>query len=119
MKKCLRVTDYRRYHLSGDLEQVIRGKVSNTIGILENTTVTMSQVNEDVDTEQLQQTVAEQKANSSKLQQQVEAMKISNEIATEKMQQEQWELALEELKNTREQMPNNMKKTSQDPSHIT
>ena len=54
--------------------------------------------------EQLQQVLAEQKANSNKLQQQVESMKIRNDIEAEKMQQQQWELALQELQNTREEI---------------
>ena len=67
-----RVTDYRRYHLSGDLEQVVQGKVSGIIEQLQNCESTAMSTNtapEDATPEQLQEWVREQKDNSSKLQQ--------------------------------------------------
>ena len=72
-----KVTDYRKYHLSGDLDQVLQGRVSGAVTLFENTdTATMSlcPISEDATPEQLQEMLTKQKSNSAKLQQQVEAM---------------------------------------------
>ena len=53
---------------------------------------------------ELQEMLREQRENSSKLQQQVEAMKLQNELEAERMQQLQWETAIDTLKKAREQM---------------
>ena len=101
-----KVTDYRRYHLSGDLEQVVQGKVSGTVDLIENRQPIMEQdpIDDNAMPEQLQELLKEQKQNSSKLQQQLEAMQIKNELEAEQLQQEQWKLAIEQLKLTREQI---------------
>ena len=101
-----KITDYRRFHLSGDLEQIVQGKVSNTIEILENTPRKMSQgapVNEPTP-EQLQELIQERNEGNSKLQQQVEAMKLNNELEVARMQQDQWKEAIAQLKQVWEQM---------------
>ena len=54
--------------------------------------------------EQLQELIKIQKDNSAKLQQQVETMKLRNQLEAEQMQQQQWELAIKQLKQSREQM---------------
>ena len=125
-----RVTDFRKYHLSGDLEEVVQGKVSDTIEHLEATlegVMSRDMSDDNATPEQLQEMLREQKENSSKLQQQVEAMKIRNELEAEKLHQEQWELAMKELQEEREQMMvqhesnvsriKTMAKGNQAPSH--
>ena len=97
-----KVTDYRRYHLSGDLNQVIQGKVSGAIERLE--TMSQGSNEEEFTPEQLQDRIREHKDNSTRLQQQVETMKLRNELEAEQMQQEQWELAIDQLKKARELM---------------
>ena len=101
-----RVTDYRKYHLSGDLDQVLQGRVSNSIDRLEKFHLGAMDNHdiEDSSPEELQELLKEQKESSSKLQQQVEAMKLRNELEAEKMQQEQWELAIQQLKQSRDIM---------------
>ena len=101
-----KVTDFRRYHLSGDLEQVVSGKVSQTIERLEREADTMSHpINEENSSlEELQEELREQQQNSAKIQQQVEIMKVRNELEKEKLAQEQWAAALEQLKKTREEV---------------
>ena len=64
----------------------------------------MSNVQEDATPEELQEMLREQKEHSQKLQQQVETMRLRNQLEAEKMQQAQWETALEQLKETREQI---------------
>ena len=59
-----KVTDYQKYHLSGDLEQVVQGRVSNTIEYLERTTMSLN-LNEETETpEQLQEQIHEQRDSS-------------------------------------------------------
>ena len=100
-----KVTDYRKYHLSGDLNEVIQGKVSETIHRLESSTIMDSTtVKESATADQLQDMLKEQKANSSRLQQQVKEMQLRNDLEVERLQQEQWNLAIERLKQAREQV---------------
>ena len=100
-----KVSDYRQYHLSGDLEEVVQGKVSEAIVKLEQTLdePTMSS-EEETQNMELLAAAREQKEKSHKMQLQVENMKLRNEIEAEKLQQEQWEAAMQHLKNTREKM---------------
>ena len=98
-----KVTDFRRYHLSGDLDQVIKGKVSGAVELLE-TTMSQLKLKEDATTEEMEELLKENRDNGAKLQQQVQAMKIRNALEVEKMQNEQWEYAIEQLKQSRELM---------------
>ena len=100
-----RVTDFRKYHLSGDLDKVVQGKVSAAVDVLENVkTPTMSHIDipEESSPEQLQDLLREQKESSSRIEQQLEAMKIRNELERERMQQAEWELAIQQMKEARE-----------------
>ena len=83
---------------------MVHGKVNDTIELLQGKSTTMSLVSEEATPEQLQALLKEQKEASSKLQQQVESQKIRNALETERLQQEQWELALTRLKEEREQI---------------
>ena len=98
-----KVTDYRKYHLSGDLDQVIKGKVSGAVELLEST-MSHLEITEETTPEEMEEVLKEKREGSTKLEQHVKAMKIRNEIEAEKLQQEQWEFAIEQLKHTREIM---------------
>ena len=63
-----------------------------------------SPVKEDATPEELQELLKEHKDNSARLQQQVKALCLRNELEAEKMQQQQWELAIEQLKHSCELM---------------
>ena len=97
-----KITDYRRYHLSGDLEHVVQGKVSGAVELLERTDKSVMENDniEESSPEELQDLIREQKENSARLQQQVETMRLRNELEAEQMQQKQWELAIERLKQS-------------------
>ena len=72
-----KVTDYRKFHLSGDLDEVMQGRVSSAIELFEKTkSPNMSQepIGEDATNEQLQELLREQQENSTRKQQQMEAM---------------------------------------------
>ena len=71
-----RVTDYRRYHLSGDLDQIVQGKVSRVVERLETIDMSSRPTDETTSLEELEQLLQEQKESSSKLQQQMQAMRI-------------------------------------------
>ena len=85
---------------------MVQGKVSETIEQLEATDSIMNtpSVGEEETAEQLEQLLKEQRESSARLQQQAEPMKLRNALEAERLQQEQWELAISELKNTRETM---------------
>ena len=87
-----KVTDFRRYHLSGDLDQEVEGLVDTRIGQFK-----MAKSND-----QLQQQLETEKENSRQLQEDVECQRIKNEVETERMKQEQWKAALERLREARE-----------------
>ena len=117
-----RVTDYRQYHLSRDLEEVVQGLVQGTVSRLE---ANMSEHNQIPvpDEEQNKELLAEAKElkeKSIQMQLQVENMKLHNKIEAEKMQQEQWAAAMEQLKMAWEQMmqehQNNLKQIQAIPT---
>ena len=51
-------------------------------------------------TEELQKELDKQRENSRKLQADVEVMRICNELEAEKLKQQQWQTAMEQLKET-------------------
>ena len=77
-----RVTDFKRYHLSGDLDQVVQGKVSEVLELLETGAMAspaqekVIPVEGDATPEELEQMLQEQKEASLKLEQQVQTMKL-------------------------------------------
>ena len=75
----MKITDYRKYHLSGDLDQVVQGKVSEVVVLLEGAdehTMTSTEVLDEQTPKQLQELLKIQTENSTKLQQQAETMKL-------------------------------------------
>ena len=109
--------NYRKYHLSGDLEQVIQGKVSGAIELIEaphsiperseashSAAMETTEITEETTQEELQQMLKDRKETSIRMQQQVETMKLRNELEAERLQQEQWALALHQLKQSREKI---------------
>ena len=69
-----KVTDFRRFHLSGDLSDRIEGLVESRIGQFE-----MAQ-----SAEQLKQQLEEEKENSRKLQEEIELLRMRNEVESRK-----------------------------------
>ena len=100
-----KVTDFHKFHLSGDLDQIVQGQVSRVVGAIESPQVMEDPTyDEDATPEQLQELLKEQKESSARMQQQVEAMKLGNELEHKRLQQEQWALALQQLKLSREKL---------------
>ena len=70
-----KVTDFRKYHLSGDLDITLQGRVDTRISQFE-----MAKTQEE-----LQKQLEEEKAQSKQMLEEVEFMKIQNELEAEKL----------------------------------
>ena len=87
-----KVTDFRQYHLSGELDEHLKGQVDNTIRHFE-----MAGAAED-----LKKKLEEEKEQSRRLQEEAEILKIQSELESEKLRQKQWQEATHQLKVTQE-----------------
>ena len=88
-----KITDFRRYHLSGDLDQEVHGLVDSRVTHFEMTATA----------EELKQRLETERQNSKKLQEDAELTEIQNQLEIEWLKQEQWTTALSKLKEAREQ----------------
>ena len=88
-----KVTDFRKYHLLGDLEEEVQGLVDTRVGQFEMAKTP----------EELQWQLEEEKKNSKKIQDSVERAKIHHELEIEKMKQQQWQTALEKIEEAKAQ----------------
>ena len=87
-----KVIDFRKYHLSGDLDQEVQGIVTNWVTQFEMSTA-----------EELKQQLEQEKEQSRRLQEDAELMKICNELEMERLKQQQWKATLDNLTKAREQ----------------
>ena len=95
-----KVTDFRKFHLSGDLNEQLQGRV--------DTRVTQFKMASTL--EELRQQLENSKEKSRKMQQEAEMLRIQQEPEAEKLKQKEWHVAIEELKETRSQMELDHKK---------
>ena len=86
------MTDFRKYHLSADLDQEIKGVVDNRVQQFEMSTA-----------EELKQQLELEKEETRKLQEDAEIMRIRNELEEEKRKREEWNTAITKLKEARDQ----------------
>ena len=89
-----KVKDFRRYHLSGDLNETLAGRVDNRI--------TQFEMSSSMD--KLQKALQEEKENSRCMMEDLELARIRNDLEKEKMKQKEWQTAMDQLKETREHM---------------
>ena len=82
-----KVTDFRRYHLSGDLDTTLQGRVDSRVSQFE-----MAKTQEE-----LQQQLEEQKAQSKRLFEEAELMRIQHELEAERLKQKKWQVAMDQL----------------------
>ena len=103
-RQASKVANYRRYHLSGDLDKVVQGIVSDQVSRLEhNDNMAEPMIAEEENqNKELTEAVQAQRDRSARLQLQVENMKLRNEIEAQQLQQEEWEAALQQLKEAKE-----------------
>ena len=97
-----KVTNYRRYHLSGDLDTVVEGKVKEVIDLFGVTQHTNMSQPEGATKAELETMIQEQRENSAWLQQEAEELKLRNMLENKKMQQQQWEAAIQQLREARD-----------------
>ena len=105
-----KVTNYRTYHLSGDLDQTLQGKVGQVVNTFEENIIPEQERDSEVepptpkmsDAEKLQKQLEEKRAATKKAAQEAEEMKIRNELEEESLKQQEWELAMQQLKAKRE-----------------
>ena len=86
-----KVTDFRKYHLSGDLGETLRGRVNSHVTQYEMAS----------EAEILSKELEEAKANYKKMMEEAEIMKIRNKLEIEKLQQEQWQTTIAKLQEAR------------------
>ena len=79
-----KVTDFRKYHLSGDLDHHLQGRVDSQITQFEMTT----------NVDELQKELEEEREHSKKMMADLEAMRIRNQLEAEKLKQKQWQEAI-------------------------
>ena len=87
-----KITDFQRYHLSGDLNQTLQGQVDTRIGQFE-----MSATQEE-----LQQQLEEERAQSKQMMEEAELMKIQHKLDAERLKQKQWQTVMDQLKEAKE-----------------
>ena len=102
-----KVTDFRQYHLSGDLDNTIKGLVDNRVSQFEMATM-----------EELKQKLEEEKEQSRKMQEEAEVQRIQNELELEKLKQKQWCNTLDKLKEAREQAEHEHEKCMEEMEDI-
>ena len=83
-----KVTDFRKYHLSGDLNKHIRGQVDSNIRHFEMVGAV----------EELKKQLEAEKEHSKKLEEEAECMKVQQELDAEKLRQKQWQVAMKQIK---------------------
>ena len=109
-----RVTNYRTFHLSGDLDTTLQGKVGQVVSSFEDKLIpsdteegeVLSDLTEPImsEAERLQKELEEKKAATKLAAQQAEEMKLRNELEGEELKKQEWELAIQQLKEKRERM---------------
>ena len=97
-----KISNYCTFHLSGDLDQTLQGRVGQVMNTFEDSHIftTMS----DTETECLQQELEEKRAATKLATQQAEELRLCNELEAESLKHQQWELAIEQLKKKREEI---------------
>ena len=85
-----KVTNFRTFHLSGDLDDQVKGLVDTRI---EQFNMSSSK--------ELKQQLELEKESNRKLEEEAEYTCIQHEIEVEKMKGEQWKVAMEKLKDVK------------------
>ena len=88
-----KVTNFRSYHLSGDLDNQVQGLVESRIEQFDMAS-----------TDELKQQLEQERENNKKLEQDAEYARIQHELEIEKLKKEQWQAAMDRLKQAREKV---------------
>ena len=98
-KAASKVSDYRKYHLSGDLDKQVQGKVGEKINAIENTTMAHL---EELTADQLEQKLQAEREEADKLQEQVKLHQLRQQVEEQERKKQEWEVALQQVKEMRD-----------------
>ena len=87
-----KVTDFRKYHLSGDLDTQLQGRVDSRVIQFEMAKTA----------EELKQQLEEERERSTKMMEDVEIRRIQHELEAEKLKQQQWQATLQQMEESRQ-----------------
>ena len=99
-----KVTDYRKYHLSGDLNISLSGRVESVVGQFEERTMSQLTIPDNASTEELKQLVELSKANSQQRLEEMEQLRLRNELEAQALEEKRWDMAMKGLKEAKETM---------------
>ena len=87
-----KVTNFRKYHLSGDLDTELQGRVESRVTHFEM----------GMTPEELQKQLEQEREASNRLKEDTECLRLQNELEAEKLKQSQWRVAMEQLQVAKE-----------------
>ena len=114
-----KVGNYRHFHLSGDLNTSLQGKVDSVVDQFEALNMSQEAIPEGATAEQLREMLEKSKASSAELEAEAEIMKLRNELEAQAMRAQQWELAMASLKESRDKMTEEHGKQIEEIKKIT
>ena len=86
-----KVTNFRKYHLSGNLDNEVQGIVDCRVNQLEMA----------ASTEELKQKLEQEREQSKKMQEDAEYAELQHQIELEKMKLQQWQTAIQKLQEAK------------------
>ena len=86
-----KVSNFRTFHLSGDLDDTVKGLVDSRI---EQFTMTS--------TEELKQQLEQERESNKQLEESVEHTCVQHELEVERMKRQQWQVAMDKLQQAKE-----------------
>ena len=95
-----KVTDFCRYHLSGDLNSSLQGKVGQAIGEWEE----KMELPSTASVEEIRRAVESQKQEQAEREAELEKLTLRNAYEAGVLKQQQWEAAMNQLKEAKDRM---------------
>ena len=98
-----KVVNYRTFHLSGDLNTTLQGRVGQVINQWGQGN-TMSELPDNASAEQIREALEKQKREESQQKEELECFTLRNEYEAGLLRKRQWQAAKEQLQEARERM---------------
>ena len=96
-----KIQDYRKYHLSGDLDNTLQGKVGEVVNWWEHK-ATMADLPDDASAEQIKEALVKQKEEEERRQTELETLTLQGEYEAGLQRKQQWEAAMSHLQEAKE-----------------
>ena len=110
-----KVVNFRTYHLSGDLDKELQGRVGQVVNTFEEIYSSTEDLSVEMsETEKLQKELDEKRAANKLAAQQAEEMRIRNELEEESLKEQEWELAFQQMRDKREKIASTHKQKMED-----